>query len=496
MATRPEDYTFGPFELRVRSREVYKFGIKLKLRPQPFYILNELVSRSGELVTREELREKLWSSETFVDFEQSLNTSVKELRAVLGDSASEPRYVETVPRLGYRFVASAQAIYPAAANGNPLLSATNPDSVLADGRRVRKGIQVWVWLAVLVAATGIVVVAGYALRKELGHPERRVSTRSPNPAAIEAYLRGRALKDAHTTQDIGRGLAYFQDAIREEPEFAPPYAALARMYWLLIYYGVEPTEALPLMKSASDRALELDDHLADAHAARGLALVYLQNDWRAGEAEFHRAIELDPGDGATHAYYELGFLLPLGRFDESISEINRALDLDPLSVEFNCYRGYALYFARRYADAETQLHKVLQMDPSIPSANWILMELYEQQRRWPEAWSQFEKIRAGVENKPLSPGKVLTRAEVSQENYWKNRIEMEEGIAKELSYYGDLGVVYARTGQKKKALDALELAATKIDPRLRYMKVDPAFDSLRDEPRFRELVQKMNFPQE
>ena len=124
------------------------------------------------------------------------------------------------------------------------------------------------------------------------------------------------------------------------------------------------------------------------------------------------------------------------------------------------------------------------------------MELYEQQRRWPEAWSQFEKIRAGVENKPLSPGKVLTRAEVSQEKYWKNRIEMEEGIAKELSYYADLGVVYARTGQKKKALDALELAATKIDPRLRYIKIDPAFDSLRDEPRFQELVQKMNFPQD
>jgi len=110
----PESFSFGPFELRTRSREVYKHGIKLKLRPQPFLILQELVSRSGELVTREELREKLWSSETFVDFEQSLNTSVKELRAVLGDSATEPLYVETVPRLGYRFIGTAKVTPPAA----------------------------------------------------------------------------------------------------------------------------------------------------------------------------------------------------------------------------------------------------------------------------------------------------------------------------------------------------------------------------------------------
>jgi DNA-binding winged helix-turn-helix (wHTH) protein/Tol biopolymer transport system component len=87
---------------------LYKHGIKLKLRPQPFLILSELLGRPGELVTREELREQLWSSETFVDFEQSLNTSVKELRAALGDSATDPRYVETIPRLGYRFIAKAK----------------------------------------------------------------------------------------------------------------------------------------------------------------------------------------------------------------------------------------------------------------------------------------------------------------------------------------------------------------------------------------------------
>jgi len=126
------NFSFGPFELRSRSRELYKHGVKLRLRPQPFQILNELLNRSGELVTREELRDRLWSSETFVDFEQSLNTSIKELRAVLGDSATEPRYVETLPRLGYRFIAKAEAMEAASGNGNAVHGNAAAASALAE----------------------------------------------------------------------------------------------------------------------------------------------------------------------------------------------------------------------------------------------------------------------------------------------------------------------------------------------------------------------------
>jgi len=107
-------FRFGPYESRPRARELYKHGLKLKVRPQPLQLLNLLLSRSGDVVTREELRERLWSADTFVDFEQSLNTSVKEMRAVLNDSAAEPNYIETLPRLGYRFIAPVEVIEPAA----------------------------------------------------------------------------------------------------------------------------------------------------------------------------------------------------------------------------------------------------------------------------------------------------------------------------------------------------------------------------------------------
>jgi DNA-binding winged helix-turn-helix (wHTH) protein len=102
-------YRFGPYELHVQGRELRKHGRKLKVRPQPFQVLQLLVERAPAVVTREELRERLWSPDTFVDFEHGLNTSIKELRGALSDSAAEPTYIETVPRLGYRMVAPVEA---------------------------------------------------------------------------------------------------------------------------------------------------------------------------------------------------------------------------------------------------------------------------------------------------------------------------------------------------------------------------------------------------
>jgi TolB-like protein/DNA-binding winged helix-turn-helix (wHTH) protein/Flp pilus assembly protein TadD len=112
MPAQANAYRFGPYELRVRTRELYKNDIKLKLRPQPFRLIQLLIERQADVVTREELRELLWSAETFVDFEQGLNTAVKELRGVLSDSAESPRYIATVPRVGYRMIAPVQPVFP------------------------------------------------------------------------------------------------------------------------------------------------------------------------------------------------------------------------------------------------------------------------------------------------------------------------------------------------------------------------------------------------
>src|SRR5262245_15350493 len=103
-----DTYRFGPYEVRIRTREIYKNGLKVKLRTQPFQVLQVLLERSGEVVTRDELQQMLWSEKTFVDFEHGLNTSIKELRQLLRDSPRHPRYIETMPKVGYRMVASVE----------------------------------------------------------------------------------------------------------------------------------------------------------------------------------------------------------------------------------------------------------------------------------------------------------------------------------------------------------------------------------------------------
>jgi TolB-like protein/DNA-binding winged helix-turn-helix (wHTH) protein/tetratricopeptide (TPR) repeat protein len=131
MPQQPSVFRFGSYESRVRTKELYKHGVRLKVRPQPLQVLNTLLSRAGDVVTREELRLQLWSAETFVDFENGLNTSIKELRAVLGDSAAEPRYIETLPKLGYRFIAEVETGTAAVAIAVPAPATSAPE---AEGR--------------------------------------------------------------------------------------------------------------------------------------------------------------------------------------------------------------------------------------------------------------------------------------------------------------------------------------------------------------------------
>ena len=157
---------FGPYELRLSSRELYKFGTKVKLRPQPFQVLSLLLDRPGDVVTREQLRQQLWPSDTFVDFEHSLNTAIKELRGVLNDSATDARFIETLPKLGYRFIFPVEHGAP---NGQPIPVAaaveleatrhpvlTEPAPTLPTPRALT-----WTWLslaAAMVLLLGIVMV--------------------------------------------------------------------------------------------------------------------------------------------------------------------------------------------------------------------------------------------------------------------------------------------------------------------------------------------------
>jgi TolB-like protein/DNA-binding winged helix-turn-helix (wHTH) protein/Tfp pilus assembly protein PilF len=209
MSTQAANYRFGPYELRTRTRELYKEGVKLKLRPQPFHVLGILVEYAGEVVTREELRDLLWSKETFVDFEHGLNTSIKELRGVLCDSASEPRYIETLPRLGYRIIVPVGVDEPPPVNQAFVqpqpAAAENPVGKKISHDRVLQVLILRRWPVLL--GFSIVLIAALGAYFQWTH-----SRAQPQPTSGRLMLA--FLPFENLTGDAGQD--YFSDGLTEE----------------------------------------------------------------------------------------------------------------------------------------------------------------------------------------------------------------------------------------------------------------------------------------
>src|SRR5579864_6336300 len=200
----PAAYRFGPYELHPRARELYKLGTKLKLRPQPFQVLQVLLEHAGGVVTRDELRQILWPGETFVNFELGLNTSVKELRRVLSDSANEPRYIETIPKLGYRLVAPVEPVGPIAREEpvvQPVAAEPPPQPQVAGPPAPRR----WIWL--IAAGASVALLAALAAYWPAGRsPIRR--------QAADGRLMLAVLPFENLTGDASQ--EYFSDGLTEE----------------------------------------------------------------------------------------------------------------------------------------------------------------------------------------------------------------------------------------------------------------------------------------
>ena len=206
------------------------------------------------------------------------------------------------------------------------------------------------------------------LRAKLTGSEQHAIALRPTESteAHQLYLKGRYFWNKRTAGDFKTAMGYFQQAIDKDPPFALAYAGLADTYVLMPGYAASsPKESLPKAKTAAQKALELDNTLAEAHASLGQALLAYDFDFAEASHEFQRAIELNPNYATGHQWYAESVLTPLGRFSDAIAEINRALQLDPLSVVINADVGGVLFNARKYDEAIQQLRKTLEMDPGF-----------------------------------------------------------------------------------------------------------------------------------
>jgi TolB-like protein/DNA-binding winged helix-turn-helix (wHTH) protein/Flp pilus assembly protein TadD len=625
---------FGVFEADLQAGELAKQGRRIRLQEQPFQLLAMLLEKPGEVVTREELRARLWPR-TIIDFDHGLNKAISKVREALGDSSGNPRFVETVARRGYRFLAEvavvrdrqeravvddptevriptlpssptsaprqegrtralarrllgfglalvlaislAWALYPRGhsapairslavlplenlsgdasqdyfADGmtdelithlaqinavrvisrasvmtyksarKPLaeiarelnVEAVVEGSVLRSGDRVRIDAQLiqvpaerQIWAMsydenirdTLALQSKVTRDIAGQIQATLNRSEQATLQRSKtvNPEAYEAYLKGRYFWNKRTGDGLRSAIAYFSRAVEADPTYAEAYAGLADSYavagdWK---YGVlSPQVAFPKATAAATKALALDDSLGEAHASLAFAFDLYGWDWEAAETEYKQAITLNPGYATAHQWYSW-HLLMMGRNSDGMVELKKAQSLDPLSLIISADIADALSVAHLFDEAVPQSQKILEMDPSFAIGHYELGQAFGQKHMLDEAIAEFQRAielsgHSGAFDSNL--GYVYAVAGRREEATQIIK-DLEARDEQNPSVGADIALIYVGLGDHDQAMIWLNKA---YEARFKAsILLRPAFDSLRSDVRFQDLLRRIGLP--
>jgi len=617
----PRIVRFGVFELDLHSGELRKQGHKIRLEGQPVQVLICLLENPGELITREELNQRLWS-DTSVNFEHGLNAAVKRLRRALNDSADNPRFVETLPRRGYRFIAPVQLgdavvpelpidtppeeppivrntrrwLIPAALllvvsvvalflvmrrptsrppatirslavlplenlSGDPsqeyfsdgmtdelitelgqigelrVISRTsimtyknthkslpeigrelNVDAVV-EGTVLRSGRQVRITAQLIQAAADrhlwaqsyegdigdalalqkkVAISIAKEIRIELTPQEQSVlqTARHVNLDAQESYLKGRYFWNKRTADGLRKAIGYFTQASQTDPTYAPAFAGLADSYALLgdWEYGVlAPQEAYPKAKAAAMKAVELDETLGEAHVSLAFSLQNFDWDWAGAEREFTRGMRLSPGYATGHHWYAW-YLTAQGKTAEAIAEMKKAESLDPLSLIIGADLAEELVIAHRYDEAIEQSRRTIELDPRFAVAHYELGQAFVQKHMYKEAIVELQKaIEFSGGSSTCTSNLAYAYALSGQREKVDPILEaLKKGSKSGLSNAPEIALVYVSLRDNGQAMSWLERAyQERFNPTI---LLRPAFDPLRSDTRFQNLLQRIGLP--
>ncbi len=343
------------------------------------------------------------------------------------------------------------------------------------------------------------------LRLTATEQERVSRTNTTSSEAQQLYLKGRFHWNKRNTDDFQKAREYFQQAIAADPKYALAYAGLADTLALMPYYGAyRPSEYMPLAKQAAQKALEIDPNLAEAHASLGQILTNHDYDLKGAERELKRAIELDPKYPSAYQWLSEVYHY-LGNGDQTLSEINKALELDPLSLIINNQKGRAIDFGGKRDEAIVQFKKTIELFPDAASPRNNLADVYEAKGMYPEAVEQRliqVKLLFG-----LSPENIKDLQIAFEKGGYKGFVQKQidiqlasqrSSLEKDKNAYLPafrIAETYARLGDKDKAFEYLNKAFDQREPQIAELKIRLPLIFLRDDPRFKELVRKIGFPE-
>ena len=651
----PNPVKFGDdLELDQRAYELRRAGRPLKLERIPMELLLLLLERRGQLVPREQIIERVWGKDVFLDADTSINSAIRKIRLVLKDDPEQPKFIQTVTGRGYRFIGGVTDVVPltlappaqtpmgpnqglqptgdlaapakaiiqvrrlvvrshgrvaqaaAAAvvlflffgaigywssqrrsllrprfktiavlplqnySGDPqqeyfvdgmtdsviadlgkikdlrVISRTSvtpyknsrksmreiasdlhadaviEGSVVRSADRIRITIQLidasrdqHLWsesyeremkdifaLQSQVAQAIAEQVHAVVTPEEQGHLSR---SRVIDPEVYELYLKGRRIMERGGLQDVRNAIDYFQSGLEKDPDNALLYTGLADAYIdKMMDVHESPAEATSKARAAAEKAVQLDDSLAEAHTSLGMIKLSYDWDWAGAEHEFKRAIELNPGYPLAYVMYGQ-YLTMVGRQTDAMPYFDKAHKLDPLFGQSYRGEGYSCFMAHKYDEAIVQYRKALELEPDAITYFGLVLARAEG-GDYGTAITEAEKATS-VDSSPLlltslasAYARAGRRADANHvlrrlQELWERQGTAPAWHTARSPYVCPYEVagVYAQLGDRDRAIDWLDKAYRNRSC-LYWLRQDPRFDSIRSDPRFQELLAKMNFP--
>jgi DNA-binding winged helix-turn-helix (wHTH) protein/Flp pilus assembly protein TadD len=443
MPTR-QVYEFGAFCVDTREQALYCEGKVVPLPLKTFALLQVLVEHAGRLVTKEDLMKTCWP-DTFVE-EANIAVNISLLRRAIRDDPHDSRYIQTVYRLGYRFIAPV-----AVENSGGLSRSVSPNG------EIKKALK----SAAIDRCTA-----------ETRH----------------AYLRGRYYMKRYTVEGLTTAIVYFQRAISADSHSPLGYAGLAESYYMLSNIHLPPREAMPLAKEAAVKALQLDQTLAETHSVLGLIAFFYEHDWKLAEQHLRTAIEL--ADDSTLSHTRFGLMLGLcGRFDEAISHMKIARDADPQSPAIRVGLGTVFHLARQYDEALEQAEFALDQQPEFFPARILSGVAGLQRGRFAEAIEELKKA-ASISTSPIATGYLgygyAISGRLGEAVELLRRLETESETHYVSPYY--LALIHHGLGQTERALWWLKKTYDERNEMFAFVRTSPEFDDLRSDKRFIALI--------
>ena len=426
-------FTFGDFQLDCRSGELKKRGRKLRVQQQPIQILSMLIAAAGESVTRDELRRAVWPADTHVDFDRGINKAINRLRQVLDDVPQRPRFIETLPRRGYRFVAPVTRVSPA--------------------------------------------------------------VRVISPEVRDTLLKARHFSGKRTVQDLTRAVDYFRQTIERDPGCADAWAGLAEAHVVLGIFGLRaPHDAFPAAREAADKALALNNMNAQAHTVLGDVRKFYEWNWTGAEHEYRLAIDIDPRSTLAHQWYAQ-LLAMQARHDEARREIEAARQCDPVSLVVNAFVSYIHLEARQYDRAVVAAQNAIELDAAAPLSYFLLGRAYAKVghfQRAVDALTDAVRLGGNVPRFEGSLGYAYARAgrRVEAEAILER---FRCGPLASVISPVEGALISLGLGATEAALTGLEAAHAARLPSA-VVAGDPFFSDLANEPRYRELMARLRLP--